>query len=163
MKEKKYKIEDALNATRAAVEEGIILGGGSAFVKVAYALKNFIKEKVTDEEQIGVKIVQQAMLAPFRQIAFNAGLTDVSLIIEKIKDINNPNQGYDFIAGEVKDLLSTGVIDPLKVARTALENAASIASTLLTTEAVVTDIPEEKENSQSMPDMSGGMPGMGMM
>ena len=163
MKEKKYKIEDALNATRAAVEEGIILGGGSAFVKVAYALKNFLKGKVSDEEQIGVKIVQQAMLAPFRQIAFNAGLTDVSLIIEKVKDINNPNQGYDFVSGEVKDLLAAGIIDPLKVARTALENAASIASTLLTTEAVVTDIPEEKETNQSMPDMGGGMSGMGMM
>lgn len=164
MKEKKYKIEDALNATRAAVEEGIVLGGGSAFVKVAYALKNFLKEKVSDEEQIGVKIIQQAMLAPFRQIAANAGITDVSVIVEQIKDINQPNIGYDFLSNETKDMLAAGIIDPVKVSRAALENAASIASTLLTTEAVVTDLPEDKDSSSAgMPDMSGGMPGMGMM
>ena len=162
MKEKKYKIEDALNATRAAVEEGIVLGGGAAFIKVAHALKNFLTEEISEEEKIGVKIIQQAMLAPFRQIAANAGINDVSLIIEKIKDINEPNIGYDFNTNKSHDLIAAGIIDPLKVSRAALENASSIASTLLTTEAVVTDIPEEKD-SPAGSDLGGGMPGMGMM
>ncbi len=159
MKEKKYKIEDALNATRAAVEEGIIPGGGSSFLKVAYALKGLMKEEVTGDEEIGLRIVQKAMIAPFRQIAANAGMTDIALIVESVKDIKDKHQGYDFKNGEVKNMLDAGIIDPLKVARAGLENAASIASTMLTTEAVVTDLPDDKDGG--MPDMGGGMPGMG--
>ena len=166
MKEKKYKIEDALNATRAAVEEGIVPGGGSAFLKVAYALDSFIKEDITETEAIGVNIIRRALEAPFRQIAANAGIHDVSLIMEEIKDIKKANIGYDFKNAKVADLLSVGIIDPMKVSRSALENSASIASTLLTTEAVVTDLPEKKDDAPAMPNMSGmggGMPGMGMM
>ncbi len=166
MKEKKYKIEDALNATRAAVEEGIVPGGGAAFLKVAYALDSFIKEDISETEAIGVNIIRRALEAPFRQIASNAGIHDVSLIMEEIKDIKKPSLGYDFKNSVVDDLLKVGIIDPLKVSRSALENSASIASTLLTTEAVVTDIPEKKDNTPAMPDMGamgGGMPGMGMM
>ncbi len=166
MKEKKYKIEDALNATKAAVEEGIVPGGGSAFLKVAYALDSFIKEDISETEAIGVNIIRRALEAPFRQIAANAGIHDVSLIMEEIKDIKKANMGYDFKNAKVADLLSVGIIDPMKVSRSALENSASIASTLLTTEAVVTDLPEKKDDTPAMPDMSGmggGMPGMGMM
>jgi len=161
MKEKKFKIEDALNATRAAIEEGIVPGGGSALVKVANAFNDLLKEQkivLTDEEKIGVKIVQQALVAPLRQIALNAGIKDISLIVNDIKDINDPNSGYDFSTFEKRDMIEAGIIDPLKVTRTALENAASIASLIMTTEAVVTDLPKKEDEHGH-----GGMPGMGGM
>ncbi|MGB0757412.1 MAG: chaperonin GroEL [Patescibacteria group bacterium] len=166
MKEKKYKIEDALNATRAAVEEGIVPGGGVAFLKIAHAMDGLLKEKLSEGERIGVNIIRRALEAPFRQIAANAGIHDVSLIMEEVKDIKDKSKGYNFKKSEVTDLLEAGIIDPLKVSRSALENAASIASTLLTTEAVVTDLPEKEDDTPAMPDMGGmggGMPGMGMM
>lgn len=161
MKERKYKIEDALNATKAAVEEGIVPGGGAAFLKVAYALDTFFNEEVSDEEQIGVNIVKRALTSPFRQIAFNSGFSDVSLIEVKVKDISEPNKGYNFATNQEVDMLQAGIVDPLKVVRSALQNAVSIASTLLTTEAIVTDLPEQKEEKGAGADMSG-MAGMGM-
>jgi len=165
MKEKKFKIEDALNATRAAVEEGIVPGGGAALVKVANAFNDLFKEKnvdLSDEEKVGVKIVQQALVAPLRQIAANAGIKDISLIVNDIKEISDANSGYDFNTGMKCDMIESGIIDPMKVTRTALENAASIASLVMTTESAITDIP--KDDDKDMPHMGGGMPGgMGMM
>ncbi len=168
MKYKKVKIENALNATRAAMEEGIIPGGGVALLKAVYLIEVLIKEKnLSDEEMIGVKIVEKALEYPLRQIAENAGIQDISIIIEDVK--KKDNIGYDFSNltsknlkdGKV-DMLEAGIIDPLKVTRSALENAASMASVFLTTEAAITDIPEEKNQGggQGMP--GGGMPGGGM-
>ena len=162
MKEKKFKIEDALNATKAAVAEGIVPGGGSALVKVANALNELLKEnnvELTDEEKVGAKIVQQALSSPLRQIAANAGVTDISLILNEIKDINDPNSGYDFNTMQKVDMIKAGIIDPHKVTRTALENAASIAGTIITMETIITDKPDDKNKN----DMPSGMPGMGMM
>ena len=162
MKEKKFKIEDALNATKAAIAEGIVPGGGAALAKIAQALAGLLKEQkveLSDEEKIGVKIIQSSLTAPLRQIAKNAGVRDISLILNEIKDINDVNSGYDFSAMKKVDMLSAGIVDPLKVTRTALENASSIANTLITMEAVVTDIPEKHEHG--MPGGMGG--GMGMM
>ncbi len=158
MKEKKFKIEDALNATKAAVAEGIVPGGGAALAKIANALNDLIKElkiELTDEEKIGVKIIQVSLTAPIRQIAANAGIKDISLILNEIKDIADANSGYDFATGKKVDMLQAGIVDPMKVTRTALENASSIASTLITMETVVTDIPEKHDHEH------GGMPGMG--
>lgn len=165
MKEKKFKIEDALNATKAAIAEGIVPGGGAALVKIANALNDLIKESnvvLTDDEKVGAKIVQQALTAPLRQIALNAGIKDISLILNDIKDIADENSGYDFTSMQKVDMLQSGIVDPMKVTRTALENAASIAATLITMETVITDIPE-KEDKAAMGGMGGGMPGMGMM
>ena len=162
VKEKKFKIEDALNATKAAIAEGIVPGGGAALAKIAQALAGLLKEQkveLSDEEKIGVKIIQSSLTAPLRQIAKNAGVRDISLILNEIKDINDVNSGYDFSAMKKVDMLSAGIVDPLKVTRTALENASSIANTLITMEAVVTDIPEKHEHG--MPGGMGG--GMGMM
>lgn len=166
MKEKKFKIEDALNATKAAIAEGIVPGGGAALVKVANALNDLLKEtgtELTEEEKIGAKIVQQALTAPLRQIAANAGIKDISLILNEIKDINDRSSGYDFSTGKKVDMLEAGIVDPMKVTRTALENASSIASTLITMETVITDIPHKDHDSVSGP-MSGmsGMGGLGM-
>ncbi len=160
MKEKKFKIEDALNATRAAIEEGIVAGGGAALIKVANALNELLKEnnlELNDEEKIGAKIIQQALSAPLRQIAANAGIKDISLIINDIKDIKDQSSGYDFSTMQKVDMIKSGIVDPLKVTRTALENAASIASSLITMETVITDLPEKKD------EHGHGMPGMGGM
>ena len=159
------RVEDALNATRAAVEEGIVPGGGAALVKVANAFNELLKEhsiKLSDEEKVGVRIVQQALVAPLRQIAANAGLKDISLIVNEIKDINDPNSGYDFNTMKKCDMIESGIIDPLKVTRTALENASSIASLIMTTEAAVTDIPK-KDEDHGHGGMGGMGGGMGMM
>lgn len=161
MKEKKFKIEDALNATKAAIAEGIVPGGGAALVKVANALNELLKEnqiELTDEEKIGAKIIQQSLTAPLRQIAANAGIKDISIILNDIKEISDSASGYDFSTAKKVDMLEAGIVDPMKVTRTALENAASIASTLITMETVITDIPDSKDNSPM-----GGMPGMGGM
>ena len=160
MKEKKFKIEDALHATRAAVEEGVVPGGGAALVKVANAFAELLAKHgvhLTDGEKEGAKIVQAALVAPLRQIARNAGVEDISLIVNDIKSIKEPTTGYDFVTMQKVDMIAAGIIDPLKVTRSALENAASIAGVLLTTEAVVTDKPEKKD------EKGGGMPGMGGM
>ncbi len=160
MKEKKFKIEDALNATKAAVEEGIVAGGGAALAKIAPKLDEFASS-VTATERIGVMIVRKAIEMPLRQIAQNAGLSESSVLMEVQRA--DANIGFDFGGFDpnnwrdgVKDLIAAGVIDPVKVTRTALQNAASVAGELLTTEAVVVDKPEPK-NAPSMPNPMGGM------
>lgn len=150
MKNKKYKIEDALNATRAAIEEGIVAGGGTALVKLANSLDDL---KLTDEdEMMGVKIIQEAIQYPARQIATNAGYKG-DRVVEEIKKDTNFNHGFNARTGEFTDLLKAGIIDPAKVVRVALENAVSAAAMLLTTEAVVADKPTPEKSSA--PDMGG--------
>jgi chaperonin GroEL len=153
MKEKKARVEDALHATRAAVEEGIVPGGGVAFLRAQKALDN-IKDLEPDEK-VGVAIVRRAIEEPTRQLANNAG-REGALVVEEVKK-RKGNEGYDVAADEYTDLVKAGIVDPTKVTRTALQNAASIAGLLLTTEALVTEIPE-KEKTPSMPP--GGMGGM---
>ena len=167
MKQKKFKIEDAVNATKAAVAEGIIPGGGVALIKIATVLSRDQKADIIDAEKVGWNIVRKSLEAPLRQIAANCGIHDIALILNAVK---NPSDmiGYDFTkaklddpeAGKV-DMLKAGIIDPVKVTRTALENAASVASTLLTTEALITDLPEKEKGSGGMPGGMGGMGGMG--
>lgn len=159
MKAKKDKIEDALNATKAAVEEGIVAGGGVALIRALSALDNI---KVDDEEKIGVKILKRALEEPLRQIAQNAG-KDGAVVAAEVKK-GNGGFGYNAATDEYVDLIKAGIIDPTKVVRSALEHAVSAASMLLTTEAVVTDLPEKKScDHGSQPGMQGGMPGMGGM
>jgi len=153
MKEKKARVEDALHATRAAVEEGIVPGGGVAFLRTQKALDN-IKDLEADEK-VGVAIVRRAIEEPTRQLADNAG-KEGALVVEEVKK-RKGNEGYDVSADEYTDLVKAGIVDPTKVTRTALQNAASIAGLLLTTEALVTEIPE-KEKTPPMPP--GGMGGM---
>jgi chaperonin GroEL len=153
MKEKKARVEDALHATRAAVEEGIVPGGGVAFLRAQKALDN-VKD-LEGDEKIGVQIVRRAIEEPTRQLADNAG-KEGALVVEEVKK-RKGNEGYDVAADEYTDLVKAGIVDPTKVTRSALQNAASIAGLLLTTEALVTEIPE-KEKSPPMPP--GGMGGM---
>ena len=154
MKEKKARVEDALHATRAAVEEGIVPGGGVALVRVREKLAKF---KVEDlDEQIGVQIILRALEEPLRQIAENAG-AEGSIVLDKVRSNKNQNYGYNAQSDDYEDLVEAGVIDPTKVTRTALQNAASIASLLLTTECVVV---ERKEEEKAAPAMPGGMGGM---
>jgi chaperonin GroEL len=150
MKEKKARVEDALNATRAAVEEGIVPGGGVALLRASKAID---RVKAEGDEKVGAMIVKRALEEPIRQIVENAGL-EGSVIVEKVKSETAPNRGYDAESMEYVDMMQAGIIDPAKVERVALQNAASIASLLLTTEALVTDIPEEK--SAAAPAMPQG-------
>jgi chaperonin GroEL len=154
MKYKKFKIEDALNATRAAIEEGIVPGGGAALIKAAFLLDEFITGDLSEEEKIGVNIVKKALISPLRQIAENAGVKDISIIVDDVQKKEHTNIGYDFTKADstdVKkgraDMLEAGIVDPVKVTRSALQNAASMASIFLTTEVAITDIPEEKKES----------------
>jgi chaperonin GroEL len=157
MKESKMRIEDALAATRAAVEEGIVPGGGIALLHASKDLAKAV-EAAEGDEKTGMKIVLRALEEPLRQIAFNAGL-EGSVIVDKIMSQDDVNFGYDAAKNEYGDMTAKGIIDPTKVTRSALQNAASIASLLLTTESIVTDIPEEKP--AAMPGGApGGMPGM---
>jgi chaperonin GroEL len=153
MKEKKARVEDALHATRAAVEEGIVAGGGVAFLRTQKALDN-VKDLETDEK-IGIQIVRRAIEEPTRQLADNAG-AEGALVVEEVKK-RKGNEGYDVATEQYTDLVKAGIVDPTKVTRSALQNAASIAGLLLTTEALVTEIPE-KEKTPAMPP--GGMGGM---
>jgi chaperonin GroEL len=155
MKEKKARVEDAMHATRAAVEEGVLPGGGVALLHCIEALD---KLKVDGDEQIGVNIVKRAMEEPLRQISENAG-EEGAVVVGKIRDNSNPNFGYNAQDERFEDLVKAGVIDPTKVVRTALQNAGSIAALMLTTEALVAEIPEKKES----PAMPGGHGGMGDM
>ena len=155
MKEKKARVEDALHATRAAVEEGIVPGGGVALIRAQKALANL---KLEGDEAIGAQIVHRAVEAPLRQLADNAGL-EGALIVQEVKK-GKGNEGYNVATGNYEDLVKAGVVDPTKVTRSALQNAASISGLLLTTEALVTEIPD-KEKSPAMP--GGGMGGMGGM
>ena len=156
MKEKKMRIEDALSATRAAVEEGIVAGGGTAFISAANEVENLINETEGDE-RTGVRIVLKALEEPVRQIAANAG-TDGSVTLEKIKSTNKKDFGFDAYKEEYVNMIEAGIVDPAKVARFALQNAASVAAMVLTTESLVAD-KKEKESAMPNPGM-GGMGGM---
>ena len=147
MKEKKARVEDALNATRAAVEEGIVPGGGVALLRTAKALD---KLKLDGDERVGAAIVKRALEEPIRQIVQNAGL-EGSVVVERVKVETTPTRGFDAETLEYIDMLQVGIIDPTKVERVALQNAASVASLLLTTEAVITELPEEKKETPPMP------------
>jgi len=164
MKEKKARVEDAMHATRAAVEEGIVPGGGVALVRAAKALEKFLTNKEGEgdpDEQIGVSIVRRALEEPLRQIVQNAG-KEGAVIVEKVRSSKDPNYGYNAATESFEDLVKAGVVDPAKVTRTALQNAASIAGLMLTTEAMVSEIPEDDKGSPAMPGGMGGMSGMGM-
>jgi chaperonin GroEL len=159
MKAKKDKIEDALNATKAAVEEGIVAGGGVALVRALSSLENI---KADEDEQIGIKILKRALEEPLRQIAQNAG-KDGAVVAAEVKKASG-GFGYNAATDEYVDLIKAGIIDPTKVVRSALQNAVSAASMLLTTEAVVTDLPKKDCNcGNHQAGMPGGMPGMGGM
>ncbi len=155
MKEKKARVEDALHATRAAVEEGIVAGGGVALLRCVTAIEAV--KAANEDEAIGVGIVKRAVESPTRELAKNAGV-EGSVIVEEVKK-RKGNEGYNVATGEYEDLVKAGIVDPKKVTRTALQNAASIAGLLLTTECLITDLPE-KEKPAPMPGGGGGMGGM---
>ncbi|MCL2178176.1 MAG: chaperonin GroEL [Proteobacteria bacterium] len=159
MKEKKARVEDALNATRAAVEEGIIPGGGVAYIR---SLSNLEKGPWSSAERFGIDIIRRALEEPLRQIVANGGL-EGSVIVNKVKELSGA-EGFNAASDKYEDLLAVGVIDPCKVARTALQNAASVASLMLTTEAMIADKPKEDDKGGAAPHMGGmgGMGGMGM-
>ena len=154
LKEKKHRIEDALSATRAAVEEGIVPGGGITLLNLMPALDAI---EGTAEELVGVSIVRKALEEPTKLIAANAGM-EGSVVVEKLKGLQK-GVGFNAATGDYEDMVKAGIVDPAKVTRSALQNAASIASMLLTTEALVAEIPE-KEKAPAGPPMGGGMPGM---
>ena len=155
MKEKKDRVDDALHATRAAVEEGVVAGGGVALVRAVKALETLKGDN--EDQTAGINILRRAMEAPLRQIVTNAG-EEASVVLNKVKE-GSGNFGYNAASGEYGDMLAMGILDPTKVARSALEHAASVAALMLTTECMITDAPEDKGSSPSMPDM-GGMGGM---
>ncbi len=147
MKEKRMRIDDALNATKAAIEEGVVPGGGVALLRAAKELSNLFLE---GDQKIGLDILREAIEEPVRQIATNAG-KEGSVVLEKLKAETDPNMGYDAKTDSYKDMIEAGIIDPVKVVRTALQNASSIAGLMLTTEALVADIPENKSEMPPMP------------
>src|SRR6185436_10703743 len=156
MKEKKARVEDAMHATKAAVEEGIVPGGGVALIRAGKSLDSI---KLDGDQKVGVDIIRKAIEEPARWIATNAG-QEGSIVVSKIKE-QKGNEGYNAGADKYEDLVSAGVIDPVKVVRTALQNASSIASLLLTTEALVSELPEEKKGeSAGGPGSAAGMGGM---
>jgi chaperonin GroEL len=159
MKEKKARVEDALNATRAAVEEGIVPGGGVAFIR---CLKTLEKIETSAGEKFGVDIIRRALEEPLRQIVENGGY-EGSIVVNKVKESKEQSLGFNAANGEYEDLVKAGVIDPTKVSRTALVNAASVAALMLTTEAMVAERPKEEEKGAGGAGMHGGMGGMGGM
>ena len=161
MKEKKARVEDALHATRAAVEEGIVPGGGVALLRSLDAVKKVADGLELNDQKVGVEIVLKALEAPLRQIVANAGL-EGALIIDKVRSASNTSDGFDAASETYTDMIQAGIIDPTKVVRTALENAASVAGLVLTTEAGVHELPEDKDKMPPMPP-GGGMGDMGGM
>jgi len=160
VKEKRDRVEDAMNATRAAVEEGIVPGGGTALLRASKVLDKL--NPGNDDQRVGVEIVRKALQAPVRQIAENAGV-EGSIVVGKMLDKKDANFGYNAVTDKFEDLVKAGVIDPVKVVRTALQDAASVAGLLITTEAMVAEKPAEAAGAMpAMPDM-GGMGGMGGM
>ena len=157
MKEKKDRVEDALNATRAAVEEGIVVGGGSALLHASAALET--AKPANEEQEFGIKIVRRALEEPLRQIAANAGM-EGSVVVNEVRSNGATTWGYNARENKYEDLVSVGIIDPTKVTRNALQNAASIAGLMLTTETLIADLPKEDAAAPAMP--AGGMGGMGM-
>ena len=161
MKEKKDRVEDALNSTRAAVEEGTVVGGGSAFLQAALTLET-LKGR-NSEEEFGIRIVKRALEEPLRQLAVNAGL-EGSVVVNEVRTKSNPHWGYNAREDRYEDLVKVGIIDPTKVTRSALQNAASIAGLMLTTETMVADLPSNKDEPSAPGPGAGGMGGMpGMM
>ncbi len=158
MKEKKDRVEDALNATRAAVEEGIVAGGGTALLRAGKVIEGL---NLTDTEKFGADIVWKACQAPIRQIATNAGL-DGAIVLDRVISKEDSNWGFNAYSEVYEDLIAAGVMDPVKVVRSALQNAASVASLMLTTETMIADAPK-KDDGGGAPGMGGGMPGMGGM
>jgi chaperonin GroEL len=154
MKEKKARVEDAMHATKAAVEEGIVPGGGVALLRCVKVLDTL---KLEGDQRVGADIVRRAIESPLRWIAQNAGV-EGSIVVQKVKDAKETGYGYNAASDTYEDLVKAGVIDPTKVVRSALQNAASIASLLLTTEAMVSEIPEEKKDAPAAGP--GGMGGM---
>jgi chaperonin GroEL len=152
MKEKKARVEDAMHATRAAVDEGIVAGGGVALLRAAKALAD---HKLEGDEQIGLNIIARACEEPLRQIVLNSGL-EGAVVVEKVRENTDPNFGYNAATGKYEDLIAAGVIDPTKVTRTALQNAASIASLMLTTEAMISEIPDRNSGQLMNPNGQGG-------
>jgi chaperonin GroEL len=159
LKDRKLRIEDALAATKAAVEEGIVAGGGTTLVNLIKSLET-LRTQVTGDERTGVEIVSRALEAPLRQIAENAGI-EGAVVLETVRNHKQAGIGYNALSGEYVDMIQAGIVDPAKVTRSALQNAASIAGMLLTTEALVVDKPEKKGAAGG--GMPGGMPGMDMM
>jgi chaperonin GroEL len=155
MKEKKARVEDALHATRAAVEEGVVAGGGVALLRCQSALDDM---KLEGDEQIGVQIIRESVEAPLRQLVMNAGM-EGAIVVQEVKKSKSSTFGYNVATRQYTDLVKAGVLDPAKVTRTAMQNAASIAGLLLTTECLITEIPEDDKKSGP----SGGGPGMGGM
>ncbi|MBV8781587.1 MAG: molecular chaperone GroEL, partial [Phycisphaerae bacterium] len=167
LKEKKARIEDALHATRAAVEEGVVPGGGVALIRALKALNGGSNLKLEGDEASGVKIVRQALTAPLKQIAENAG-TSGSVVVRRVME-SKDNEGYNALTGEYVDMFKAGILTPTKVDRTALQNAAEVAILLLTTDCIVVDAPKKKDahgghdHGDEMGGMGGGMGGMGGM
>jgi chaperonin GroEL len=153
MKEKKHRVEDALQATRAALEEGIVPGGGVALLEASEAIN--LDAVADDDEKTGARIVLRALEEPLRQIAENAG-AEGSVVVNDVRKAPK-GHGLNAQSGEIEDLVSAGVIDPAMVTRSALQNAASIAKNILTTEAIVAEVPEKDGHGGGMPDMSGMM------
>jgi chaperonin GroEL len=156
LKEKKDRIEDALSATRAAVQEGIVPGGGVALLRAQTALDNL---KLEGDEAFGAAIIRRALEEPLRVISDNAGF-DASVVVDKVRNQKDLAYGFNAKTGQYVNMVEEGIIDPAKVERTALQNAASISGLLLTTEAMISEVPEDKKEAPSMPGMGGGMPGM---
>jgi len=157
MKEKKARVEDALHATKAAVEEGIVPGGGTAYLRCVKALDGL--KDVPMEQRVGLDIVRRALEEPVRQIAANAG-AEASVVVGKVREDKNVNGGYNAATDEYVDMIKAGIIDPTKVSRTALQNAASVAGLMLTTEVMITELPEEKKEQAAPGGHSHGMEGM---
>ena len=158
MKEQKLRVEDALNATRAAVEEGIVAGGGTAMVNAIPAVEKLVSE-LNGDEKTGAQIIAKALQAPIRQIAENAGV-DGSVIYERIKTSGKVGYGYNAATEDYCDMIPAGIVDPTKVTRSALENAASICACVLTTESLVVDKPDPAADAAAAAAAQGGMGGM---
>jgi chaperonin GroEL len=156
MKEKKARVEDAMHATKAAVEEGIVPGGGVALLRCVKAIDGL---KLEHDQKVGAEIIRRAVEAPLRNIASNAGV-EGSIVVQRVKESKDASFGYNAANDSYEDLVKAGVIDPTKVVRSALQNSSSIASLLLTTEAMVAEIPEEKKEMPGGPGGPGGMGGM---
>jgi chaperonin GroEL len=161
LKEKKARIEDALHATRAAVEEGVVAGGGVALIRALKALNGGSNLKLEGDEAAGVKIVRQALTAPLKQIAENAG-TSGSVVVRRVME-SKDNDGYNALTGEFVDVVKAGIITPTKVERTALQNASEVAILLLTTDCIIVEKPKEKEEAGGGHGHDHGMGGMGGM
>jgi chaperonin GroEL len=157
VKERKDRVDDAMHATKAAVEEGVVAGGGVALLFASKVLPGL--NPTNNDQKVGIEIVRKAIQSPVRQIAENSG-TDGSIVVGKLTDKNDPNFGYDAQAGDYKDMVAAGIIDPTKVVRVALQDAASVAGLLITTEAMVAERPEPKGASGMPPGGMGGMGGM---